>query len=88
MILYADEFKGLPKTGKIKKDSESLDDLFARMQYFASKYWFAFAEQLFNLPYESQELDMFIDNVISDKHLFDKLNADIFPPGEKAFSAD
>lgn len=31
MILYADEFKGLPKTGKIKKDSESLDDLFTRM---------------------------------------------------------
>lgn len=88
MILFADEFTGAPSNGKIKKDNKSLDDLFTRMQYFASKYWFAFAEQLFKLPYESQELDMFIDNVISEKHLLDQLNEDIFPPGEKAFDAD
>jgi len=72
----------------INRDSVALDDLFKRMQNFATIYWFAFYENLFGVSYTHSHLDSLIEHEINDGILLSQLKNEIFPAGENAMDAD
>lgn len=87
MIKFGDDFNGV-QNERISRDSAALDDLFKRMQNFATIYWFAFYENLFNVPFSQSHLDSLIENEINDGILLESLKKEIFPAGENEMDVD